>query len=178
MTVIDQPTASAVTHTPAVEAPRSDVRRRAVWALSGYALGVFLARIVTTVLHLRGAGANGGLIIRGVHIHHAMFGLTILAVVTLMWMLDVGVDRVARGRLRLWTAACWGFAWALVLDEFALLLHLKDVYWLPEGEESLYALFVFGVVLTLTVVLSPRIAAHENEAISAARRGDAPGPTD
>lgn len=137
-----------------------------MWALSGYLLGVFIARIVTTVLHLRGAGGNGGIIIRGVHIHHAMFGLTILAVVTLMWMLDVGVDIVARGRLRLWTAAFWGFAWALVLDEFALLLHLKDVYWLPEGEESLYALFVFGVVLILTVVLSPKVAARERDVVA------------
>ena len=161
MSVIDQPTTSSVGR-----GRRSDVRRRAVWALCGYAVGVFLARIVTTVLHLRGAGANGGLIIRGVHIHHAIFGLTILSIVTLMWMLEVGVDPVARGRLRLWTAAWWGFAWALVLDEFALLLHLKDVYWLPEGEESLYALFVFGVVLILTVVLSPKVAAHEQDVVA------------
>lgn len=163
MTVIDQPT-----ERPVSTRATTDVRRRAVWALCGYLLGVFLARVVTTVLHLRGAGANGGLIIRGVHIHHAIFGLTIMSIVTLMWMLDVGVDQIARGRLRLWTAAFWGFAWALILDEFALLLHLKDVYWLPEGEESLYALFVFGVILIVTVVLSPRVAAHEQAVVDAA----------
>ena len=151
--------------------PRTDVRRRAVWALTGYLLGVFIARVVTTVLHLRGAGGNGGVIIDGVHIHHAIFGLMILSIVTLMWMLDVGVDVIARGRLRLWTAAFWGFAWALVLDEFALLLHLKDVYWLPAGEESLYALFVFGVVLILTVLLSPKVAAREQELVAAQTEG-------
>jgi hypothetical protein len=139
----------------------SGVRQRAQWALTGYLIGVFLARVVTTVLHLRGDGANGGLIIHGVHVHHSILGLTIMAVVTTMWMLDVGVDPVARGRVRLWTAAFWGFAWALILDEFALLLHLKDVYWLPAGEESLYALFLFGVVLILMVWLAPRIAARE-----------------
>ena len=156
------------------------VRTRAIWALSGYLLGVFLARVVTTVLHLRGDGGNGGLIIHGVHIHHAIFGLTIMAIITLMWMLEIGVDVVARSRLRRWTAAFWGFAWALILDEFALLLHLKDVYWLPEGEESLYALFVFGVVLIITVVVAPDVARREDalvdertrEATSPVRRAE------
>jgi hypothetical protein len=143
----------------------ANVRQRAVWALTGYLLGVFLARGVTTVLHLRGDGADGGLIIHRVHIHHAIFGLTIMAVVTTMWLLDFGVDPVARGRVRLWTAAFWGFAWALILDEFALLLHLKDVYWLPTGEESLYALFVFFLVLVLTVALAPRIEAREQSIV-------------
>ncbi|CAN5607035.1 hypothetical protein BH10ACT3_BH10ACT3_14500 [soil metagenome] len=141
------------------------VRTRAIWALTGYLIGVFLARVVTTVLHLRGAGANGGLIIHGVHIHHAIFGLIIMSVVTIMWMLEVGVDAVARSRIRRWTAAFWGFAWALILDEFALLLHLKDVYWLPQGEESLYALFLFGVVLIVTVVVAPDVARREHSLV-------------
>ena len=130
-------------------------RERAVWALGGFLLGVLLARVVTTVLHLRGAGANGGLIIGGVHIHHAMFGLTIMIVVTLLWMLEVGVDRRAGSRSWRVTATAWGFAWALILDEFALLLHLKDVYWLPEGEESLYALAAFGLLMSVVVWRAP-----------------------
>ncbi len=130
-------------------------RERAVWALGGFLLGVLLARVVTTVLHLRGAGANGGLIIGGVHIHHAMFGLTIMIVVTLLWMLEVGVDRRAGSRSWRVTATAWGFAWALILDEFALLLHLKDVYWLPEGEESLYALGAFGLLMSVVVWRAP-----------------------
>jgi len=132
------------------------IRRRAHWALGGYLIGVFLARVVTTVLHLRGAGANGGLIIHRVHIHHAMFGLTIMAAVTTTWMLGRAIDTRRGGRAPLVTAGFWGFAWALILDEFALLLHLKDVYWLPTGEESLYALFIFFVVLVVAAVRAPR----------------------
>jgi hypothetical protein len=132
------------------------IRRRAHWALGGYLIGVFLARVVTTVLHLRGDGANGGLIIHRVHIHHAMFGLTIMAVITTTWMLGRAVDTRRGGRAPFVTAGFWGFAWALILDEFALLLHLKDVYWLPTGEESLYALFIFFVVLVVAAVRAPR----------------------
>ena len=142
----------AATSTP----ERTGIRTRARWALGGYALGVFLARIVTTVLHLRGAGANGGLIIRGVHVHHAMFGLLILAIITTGWMLSDRVVTRAGERAQQITAAIWGFAWALILDELALLIHLRDVYWLPAGEESLYALVVFGVVLIVAAIRAPR----------------------
>lgn len=130
-------------------------RQRARFALVGFLVGVFLARIVTTVLHIHGAGENGGLIIDGVHIHHAMFGLAILATVTVLWMLEVGVRSIEGVQLWKGTAMAWGFAWALVLDEFALLLHLKDVDWLPSGEESLYALALFAVVLSVIAWRAP-----------------------
>ncbi|MHB1139515.1 MAG: hypothetical protein ACYC2O_11205 [Microthrixaceae bacterium] len=155
------PVTAAASAAPAAPAGSSatgttGIRRRAHWALAGFAIGVFLARVVTTVLHLRGAGANGGLIIDGVHIHHAIFGLTILAVITTGWMLGHAVDTRSGARAPLVTAGFWGFAWALILDEFALLVHLKDVYWLPEGEESLYAMFIFGVVLVVAAFRAPR----------------------
>ncbi|CAN5568181.1 hypothetical protein BH10ACT3_BH10ACT3_24500 [soil metagenome] len=133
--------------TTAPPAPRLGRRARARWALGGYLLGIVLARGVTVMFRLRGAGAHGGLMLGRLHIHHALFGLAILLFLTLLWTLDVGVDQIGNGRLWRATAAVWGFSWALVLDELALLLHLRDVYWLPAGEESLYALAVVGVLL-------------------------------
>jgi hypothetical protein len=35
------------------------------------------------------------------------------------------------------TALLYGIGAALTLDEFALWLHLEDVYWSPEGRESI-----------------------------------------
>jgi hypothetical protein len=44
--------------------------------------------------------------------------------------------------LRLTRAVLFGIGAALVLDEFALLVFLRDVYWLPQGTLSVFALVV------------------------------------
>ena len=41
---------------------------------------------------------------------------------------DIGVDLLAIG---------FGTGAALILDEFALSVHLRDVYWTPEGRHSI-----------------------------------------
>jgi hypothetical protein len=41
------------------------------------------------------------------------------------------------------------FVGALTLDEFALWLRLQDVYWLPQGRESIEAAMLFGSLLAL-----------------------------
>ena len=45
----------------------------------------------------------------------------------------------------------FGVAAALTLDEFALWLNLRDVYWEREGRESFEALALFGGLLALGV---------------------------
>ena len=45
----------------------------------------------------------------------------------------------------------YGIAAALTLDEFALWLNLRDVYWEREGRESIEAMAVFGGLLGLGV---------------------------
>ncbi len=68
----------------------------------------------------------------GLHIHHVIFGLT--------FMLTAGVLVFAPGT---WESPWWeilgalfGIGAALVLDEFALVLHLDDVYWSEKGRLS------------------------------------------
>jgi ABC-type multidrug transport system fused ATPase/permease subunit len=47
---------------------------------------------------------------------------------------------------------------ALVLDEFALILHLRDVYWTSDGRLSVDAVFVaLGVTVLLLLGISPNI---------------------
>jgi hypothetical protein len=50
------------------------------------------------------------------------------------------------------TAVIFGIGAALVLDEFALILHLRDVYWSEEGRASVDALFVAVAVTGLLLL--------------------------
>lgn len=52
------------------------------------------------------------------------------------------------GRL---TCTVYGVAAALTLDEFALWLNLRDVYWEREGHESFEAMAAFGSLLAIGV---------------------------
>ena len=54
-----------------------------------------------------------------------------------------------------WTGAAYGAASALVLDEFALWLNLKDVYWQHQGRESVEALALFGGLLLWGLLIAP-----------------------
>ena len=53
---------------------------------------------------------------------------------------------------RVGAAALFGLGAALVLDEFALILHLKDVYWSSAGRLSVEAVFV-AVAITVLLLL-------------------------
>lgn len=78
-----------------------------------------------------GKGPFGNLSLGGEHLHHYMWGIGILA----------GVGAVAvRGedeqRRHPAVALSYGSGLALIVDEFALLLDLKDVYWAQQGRVS------------------------------------------
>ena len=74
----------------------------------------------------------------GVHIHHAVFGLVLMCVGGVGGLAvqdsDSGWAAVA--------AALLGIGMALLLDEFALVLFLKDVYWSEQGRLSVEVVFV------------------------------------
>src|SRR3954454_24295562 len=82
----------------------------------------------------------GNLSVRGTHVHHMVFG--ILAV------LVFGYIGLAFGPASPWREICavgFGIGMGLTLDEFALWLELRDVYWLPGGRQSIDAVIVTGV---------------------------------
>jgi hypothetical protein len=74
----------------------------------------------------------------GVHVHHAVFGLVLMCVGGVGGLAvqdsDSGWAAVAAGLL--------GIGMALLLDEFALVLFLKDVYWSEKGRLSVEVVFV------------------------------------
>jgi hypothetical protein len=87
----------------------------------------------------------------GTHIHHVVFGVVLMLVggVAGLSISDAVVD------WRAVVAGLFGIGAALVLDEFALILHLSDVYWAKEGRLSVDAVFV-AVCLTGLLVLGVR----------------------
>ncbi len=88
----------------------------------------------------------------GVHIHHAVPGL--------VGMIIFGILGFAFTPESPWIemlAFGFGSGAALTLDEFALILHLEDVYWTGEGRASIDAV-VLGVtfIILLLTGLLPR----------------------
>ena len=83
----------------------------------------------------------------GIHIHHFIFGIVAM-------MLAGYVAIALRPRRKLWLrllAVAFGAGAALTIDEFALWLNLKDVYWAQQGRESVDAAFGFGSLITIGV---------------------------
>ncbi|SPT59419.1 hypothetical protein [Actinomadura madurae] len=74
----------------------------------------------------------------GHHIHHVVFGLVFMCVGGVG---GLAIPDDASG-LAAAAAAVFGVGTALVLDEFALVLHLKDVYWSEQGRLSVEVVFI------------------------------------
>jgi len=67
-----------------------------------------------------------------VHVHHVVFGTVLMFVAGVLAFAPAGWDTPWWEIL----GALFGVGAALVLDEFALILHLDDVYWSEEGRKS------------------------------------------
>ncbi len=78
----------------------------------------------------------------GEHLHHYMWGIGLLAVVG-----AVAVHGSDRQRAHPAVALSYGSGLALIVDEFALLLDLKDVYWAQQGRVSV-DIAVAGIATT------------------------------
>jgi hypothetical protein len=83
----------------------------------------------------------------GLHVHHAVPG--IMALVTGAF---VAVGTTAGSSWHLVAAVLIGAGTSLVLDEFALILHLEDVYWTDEGRVSVEMVSLAFGCLGLAVV--------------------------
>ncbi|HVQ88829.1 MAG TPA: hypothetical protein VMT88_11690, partial [Actinomycetes bacterium] len=129
-------------------------RSAALWALIAFLVTYGLVRLITLRIRARqdreesqGASAIKDVYIGGVHIHHQVWGILLVLVVGLLefrfrpespWLEAL--------------AMLFGVGAALALDEFALWLHLEDVYWSEEGRKSIDAVMVAVVVGAALVV--------------------------
>jgi hypothetical protein len=117
-------------------------RSGAFWLLLSVLVTFVVCRIITRRIRQGRQGAVlRDVVIGGVHIHHIVYGIGLV---------------LASGYLEFrfqpdtpWLevlAVVFGVGAALMLDEFALSLHMSDVYWSDEGRAS-----VDAVIVALTV---------------------------
>jgi lysyl-tRNA synthetase class 2 len=86
-----------------------------------------------------------------VHLHHMVAGNVLTLTCGMLELAfqpgDFGVDLLSIG---------FGVGAAFVLDEFALTVHLRDVYWTPEGRHSIEVSIIWALLgLMLLTGISP-----------------------
>jgi hypothetical protein len=127
-------------------------RERGFWSALGFTTAFATARGITHAIKNE-IGPFQNISFGGTHIHHSTFGIFGLLGVGYVWVYRWGIGNHppesrwgSRG-----TAAAYGVASALTLDEFALWLDLKDDYWSKEGRKSIDAVALFGGLLAMGV---------------------------
>ena len=130
-------------------------RERLFLASVGFFTTAAVIRGITIAIH-NDIGPFHNVEMRGRHIHHLVWGILLLLLVGYTWLLEIGVGSATSSRWvgRL-TSMLYGVAAALTLDEFALWLNLRDVYWERQGRESYEALALFGGILAIGVFGGP-----------------------
>lgn len=107
----------------------------------------FLTTRTITRLIRAGKGPFRNNVQGGVHIHHAVPGIVLLVVGGISSVASAGRSPGAGV-----SAVLIGIGASLVLDEFALILHLQDVYWSREGQLSVQVVGLAAAAMGLLVL--------------------------
>lgn len=142
-------------------------RERMLYASIGFYIGFAGIRAITHAIRAgRGpfhdVSSSGGL-----HIHHMVWGILLLLIVGYCWLWQISLRARWIGRT---LAFLYGIGAALTLDEFALWLNLRDVYWERQGRESIDALLLFGAFLSISLFGGPFFRALSREALHPTRK--------
>ncbi len=109
---------------------------------------LFSFTIIRVETHLQRAGIipnqNGVL-----HIHHMVPGILLVLISGY-----IGISFWSHTRIRLFVSVLFGIGAALAIDEFALWLFLKDVYWAKQGRDSVDAVFIISVIMLIVFLIS------------------------
>ena len=104
--------------------------------------GTFAGLRALTYSIRAGKGPFGNVSVGGEHLHHYMWGIGLLSGVG-----AVAVHGDEEHRRHPAVAVAYGSGLALIVDEFALRLDLRDVYWATQGRISI-DIGVGGIALT------------------------------
>lgn len=106
--------------------------------LLGLLVGFLLIRLSVRMIRADVKWWPGNITPGGQHIHHVVFGI-VLMLLAGIGLIAVYVD--GSQTIGAVLAAIFGSGAALVLDEFALIFYLRDVYWSEQGRTSVDAVF-------------------------------------
>jgi hypothetical protein len=130
---------------PGYEAHVYDAGREPTFLmLLAFILTLAGTRFYTRMARIRGWGSGH---VGGVHVHHLVPGIVLSLV--------AGGVAIGLQPPEVWVALLaivFGAGAALVLDEFAMLLHLDNVYWTTEGRLSIDACMVAVAFLGLAIL--------------------------
>ncbi len=104
--------------------------------------------LVRTVTHLQKYGIlpnQDGIL----HIHHLVPGIFLLIISGY-----IGISFWASDKVRHFMAILFGIGAALTIDEFALWLYLRDVYWERQGRDSIDAIIYVIILFSIAFVVS------------------------
>jgi hypothetical protein len=125
-----------------------------------FLLAFALARLYTRQARIHGWGSAS---IGGVHVHHSVPGLIVALGAGLLAFTPWGTTSPAREVL----AVAFGAGAALVLDEWALIFHLEDVYWSNEGRSSIDAVIIgtalAGILLHTASPFGVNVSEYEGQ---------------
>jgi hypothetical protein len=125
-------------------------KRRLFLAAVGFFTTFALARSLA-FLASRNISPFRYIYIRGTHVHHLVWGISVLLAVGFGWLIEVGTGSKSSSLLasRL-MSLLYGVGAALTLDEFAFWLNPQEgVYWTERDRASLDAVVLFGALLLI-----------------------------
>jgi hypothetical protein len=114
-------------------------------ALAAFVLTFLVTRSITRLIRA-GRGPFRNIRPGGLHIHHVVPGVVLTMI--------GGFGAVGSGRHGIAAAVfavLFGTGAGLVLDEFALILHLDDVYWSENGRKSVEIVVMAAALMTLVL---------------------------
>ncbi|MBY8879231.1 phosphatidylglycerol lysyltransferase domain-containing protein [Actinacidiphila acidipaludis] len=121
-------------------------RRQLLLLLLGLLASFLFIRFSTRMIRRGVSWWPGNVEPGGLHIHHVVFGQV------MMFIGGIGAFAVRGGPLvHDLLAVLFGVGCGLVLDEFALVLHLEDVYWREEGRKSVDAVILAVAIIGLVL---------------------------
>ena len=112
-------------------------------------LVTFLITRAITHMIKAGKGPFGDISVGGTHLHHLVPGIFLLLI---SGVIGIAIDWQPGRPASLIVPVLFGIGAALTLDEFALWLTLRDVYWSKEGRRSVDAVIVLATVLTIAAL--------------------------
>ena len=145
----------------------SDPRRERLFLSSlGFGAGALTARAITHMIR-REIPPFHNITAGGRHLHHLVFGISGLLGTGFTWLVIADTGRTdphaAPHRI---ASFVYGTSSALTLDEFALWLNLKDVYWTKQGKVSVEAMMLFGAALSIGAWGGPFLRSAATETVA------------